>query len=94
MIRVLPLLLLLSACAPTGSGPEAMCDRESWDDPAVKLIMNRQEGNSWLAFAEPDAVKNARDRAKQACLARLGLRPPGGGVEPIRYPDASYRGLF
>ena len=102
MIRALPLLLLLAACGPmltacggpTGNSPEAVCDRESQDDPGVKLIMNRQGGNSWLAFSDPDAVKNARDRAKLACLARLGQRPTRGGVEPIRQPDASYRGLF
>lgn len=99
MIRTLLLLAacgtMLSACGgPTGNSPEAVCDRESQDDPAVKLIINRQGGNPWLSFADPDALKNARDRAKLACLARLGQRPAGGGVETVRPLDASYRGLF
>lgn len=95
MMRVLTVLLLLSACGgPTGNSPDAVCDRESRDDPTVKLIMNRQEGNAWLAFNDPDAVKNARDRAKRTCLTRMGQVPAGGGVEPIRQPDAAYRGLF
>ena len=81
MIRAFALLLLLGACAgPTGNAPDAVCDREAWNDPAVKLLMVRQEGNSWLTFNDPDGVKNARDRAKRACLARLGQAPAGGGV--------------
>lgn len=95
MRRVLAVLLLLGACGgPTGNSPDAVCDRESRDDPTVKLILNRQEGNPWLAFSDPDAVTNARDRAKRACLARLGQVPSGGGVEPVRQPASSYRGLF
>ncbi len=87
-------LLLLTACGPTGTGPDAVCEREAENDPVVKELVIRQGGNSWLAFNDPDALNNARARAKRACLARLGQAPAGGGVESVRPPSASYRGLF
>jgi len=94
MRAVLLLLLLLAACGPTGNSPEAVCDREANDDPAVKLIIIQQSAVTARAWQYPDELPDARNRAKRACLARLGVLPPGGGVEPVRQPDTQYRGLF
>ncbi len=94
MIRPLALLLLLAACAPPANTPEAACDQESWNDPEVKLLMDRQLGNDWLAWNSPNAVPDERNRAKRACLARRGIIPAGGGVEPVRRPNSSFNNLF
>ena len=86
--------LLLAACGPTGNSPEAVCDREAYSDPVVKELLIREEGNPWLGFNDQDGLGAAKDRARRACLSRLGVLPGGGGVEPVRRPDAAYRGIF
>lgn len=94
MIRAITLLLLLAGCAQAGNAPDAVCDREANNDPVVKDIIMKQAGVSWLAFSYPNALENARDRAKRACLARIGGLPAGGGVEPVGRPESSFKGLF
>jgi len=88
------LLVLLAACGPTGNSPDAVCDREANEDPQVKLIIIQQSAVTARAWQYPDELPIARDRAKRACLARLGVLPAGGGVERVRSPDTQYKGLF
>jgi len=94
MRRILPLLvLLLAACGPTGTGPEAVCEREANDDPAVKLLIVRNLGNPGSSYNYQSDLANAHARAKRACLRRLGQLPPGGGVEQVRQPTSSFSGM-
>lgn len=95
MNRAFALLLMLTACGPTGNTPDAVCEREVNDDPAVKFILMRQAGNPALGGNDSDALTAARAQARRACLRRLGVLPAGGGgVEPVRQPNASFRGLM
>jgi hypothetical protein len=93
--RVFLVVLLLGGCAPQGTGPDAVCERDSYDDPAVKQMMVAQAGNPALELHQQDAMNNARQQAKRACLRRLGQLPAGGGgVEPMRRPNALFQGVF
>jgi len=86
--------MLLAACGPTGNSPDAVCERETNDDPQVKLIIIQQSAVTARAWQNPDELPAARNRAKRACLARLGVLPAGGGVEQVRQPESQYNGLF
>ncbi|MSP04034.1 MAG: hypothetical protein EXR05_02040 [Acetobacteraceae bacterium] len=94
MIRALFLVLLLAGCGPAGNTPDAICERDANDDPAVKFIIMRQAGTPALRSDDSGALALARANAKRACLRRLGMMPAGsGGVEPVRQPNSSFRGL-
>jgi len=88
------LVLLLCGCAAQGSGPDAICERDSYDDPTVQRMIMTQAGNQALALAQQDELNTARQQAKRACLRRLGQAPAGGGVEPVRRPASLFQGLF
>ena len=94
MKPTLLIVLLLGGCAAQGSGPDAVCERESYYDPTVKRMMMIQAGNPSLAMAQQDELNSARQQAKRACLRRLGQLPAGGGVEPVRRPASLFQGLF
>lgn len=78
-------LATLAACASSRSGdsPEAVCRRQAYDDPAVKLLTIQNMG---AASAKPDAefdYNQALRRASDACLRQKGVHVQGG-VEPVR----------
>ena len=91
---LLLLLLLLGGCATRGNGPDAVCERDSYDDPTVQRMMMMQAGNPYLAQAQRDDLNAARQQAKRACLRRLGQLPSGGGVEAVRRPTSLFQGIF
>jgi len=94
MKRAFLLLLLLGGCAAEGTSPDAVCERESYDDPTVQRLIMIRAGNQTLAPAQREELNSARQQAKQACLRRLGQMPAGGGVEPVRRPTSLFRGIF
>jgi hypothetical protein len=83
--RLWLLLSLLTACSslPQGNSPQAICKRESYDDPRVKQMT---EQGTQLNVMSPKAqfdYQNALRNAYQACLLKHGVAVQGG-VEPVR----------
>lgn len=90
---VLSAVLLLSACATQGSGPEAACEREAENAPEVKELIMPVLVNPNMAYSQEPRISAAKARVRNACLQRMGLRPPGGGVEPVIRPSSLFDGL-
>ena len=79
-MKSLPILcvLLLAACA-TDSTPEGQCERQAYNDPAVKEIIAKGttgggEMQADMLVQRKYAIKDATNR----CLATKGLMQPGG----------------
>jgi hypothetical protein len=78
-MRLVPLLAIaLAACASGGSNssPQAQCERQADEDPAVMAIFQQPWVDTYkLSFARREAV--------QQCLRQKGVALPGG-VQPVR----------
>jgi hypothetical protein len=85
MNRVLVALLvaLLGGCklaATMGDSPQAQCQRQSYEDPAVQAAIQASNGDYTV---DDTNVRYLRQQALLRCLRQKGLAPPGG-VEPLR----------
>ncbi len=83
---MVPLLgIVLAACASAGDSPQAQCERQADQDPAVQSIYRGDQGD----YTQPGPARSnllwAKRSAMQKCLQQKGLAPPGG-VEPVRPP--------
>ncbi|MBB5694341.1 phosphoribosylamine--glycine ligase [Muricoccus pecuniae] len=93
MIRALPALLLLAACAandplPRADNPaEAECRREAQNAPGAKDAFQRLQIQNPTARERVLAEAAAAERgAYLRCMRAKGLAAPGG-VEPVRRPQ-------
>ncbi len=83
------LVLLLAACgsaAPPPTRAEAECRAAAYDDPAVKELENRRNGNDTTRFGLQHDQQLALEDATRHCMQQKGLAPPGG-VERVRQPS-------
>jgi hypothetical protein len=71
------LLLLLAAC-DTGNSPQAQCERQAMDDPAVREIYRTSNGDYTYADRDRPQLLAAKRDATMRCLRAKGLAPPGG----------------
>jgi hypothetical protein len=71
------LLLLLAACAP-GNSPQAQCERQAIDDPAVQEIYRTSNGDYTYADRDRPELLAAKRDATVRCMRAKGLVPPGG----------------
>ena len=85
--------MLLAACGPSGSGPEAVCEREANNDPDVSRMTQVGLANPGMVMGLQDDIRIARDRARRACLQRMGVIPAVGGVEAPRQPRSMFDGF-
>ena len=81
-MSILVIGLGLAACGPTGNTPEAQCQRQAEDDPAVVEIYTRTNGAYTQPWEERDQLIRAKKTAFIRCMRAKGLLPPGG-VEPV-----------
>jgi len=89
------LALLLTACGgPQGNSPDAVCTRESYQDPEFIRLMEIASTNSSMGFQNIDERNAALAAAKRKCLRRLGVMPDGGGVEAPKRPSSMFNGVF
>ncbi len=80
MRRILAAALLLAGCAGADT-PEAACERQANNEPAVKLLIIKGVGNPAFLAASQEELAFLRKQAVLTCLRARGLAPPGG-VEP------------
>ena len=72
-------VLLLAACAHDNNNmPEGECEREVYQDPAVKELIMMGMGNLQLQQYNEAKLDRAKQQARRACLERLGIVRPGG----------------
>jgi hypothetical protein len=83
-VAALALLLAVAGCARDNS-PRGVCERESWNDPIVKLLMEKIAGNPTQQDIWEPELDRARKRATVRCLQAAGVLP-AGGVEPVIPP--------
>ncbi len=76
---LLPGVVLLG-CA--GSGPQADCERQAMQDPAVQDIYTRTNGAYTFPWIEHNELVQAKRQAVLRCMRAKGLAPPGG-VQPV-----------
>lgn len=84
-MKFLPILclLLLAACAQD-PGPQGECEREAYNDPAVKRMI--AEGTSGGGELQADLLNQRKYAIRDAtnrCLAAKGVIRPGG-VERLK----------
>ena len=72
------LAMLLAGCAHDGTTPQATCERQVYQDPAVKELINEGMGNPMLQRYSEAKLDRAKQQARRACLVRLGIVRPGG----------------
>ena len=78
-LLVLAVLAPLAACGGDANTPQAQCEQQAYNDPAVKLIMQqRVSGNDYLLHTLLPAQRDAVKAATLRCLQQRGLAPPGG----------------
>ncbi len=83
---VLLLPLFLAACSlPQDDSPQAQCERQANNDPAVRELYNSNANAQLWTQWPPDkaALDVARRQAVLKCMQQKGLAPPGG-VQPVR----------
>ena len=78
-------VLLLVGCAHADNTPAGECEREVYQDPAVKELIMMGMGNLQLQRANEAKLDRAKQQARRACLQRLGVVRPGG-VERLNLP--------
>ena len=72
-------VLLLAGCAAHDSNtPAGECERQVYQDPAVKELIMTGMGDLLLQRANEAKLDRAKQQARRACLERLGLVRPGG----------------
>jgi len=74
-----------TACALGGSdnSPQAQCERQANDDPAVLEIYSRTNGAYTQSGTVNQDLVAALREATLRCMRQKGLAPPGG-VQPVR----------
>jgi hypothetical protein len=75
----------MTACgfgAPDNS-PQAQCEQQAMNDPAVVEIYSRTNGAYTRSGTENADLVAAKRQATLRCLRQKGLAPPGG-VQPVR----------
>jgi hypothetical protein len=77
-------LLLLVGCAQDNS-PQGICERNSFNDPDVRLLMDKIAGNPTQQDQWQPDLQRARKRATVRCLQAAGIVQPGG-VETVISP--------
>ncbi len=78
MTRAALLLVLLAGCS-TAEGPDQRaCDRQAYDDPAVKELIIKGVGNPYFQNNSQEELRVAKQQARLACLRSRGLAPAGG----------------
>jgi hypothetical protein len=85
-LRVACLLVaLVSGCAsfPSGNSPQAVCQRDALNDPAVKQITIEQMNTGAMSGKAKFAYTQAVHEAYNNCLLRRGVTVRGG-VEAVR----------
>ena len=78
MMRALPMLLLLAACA---RGPDAVrdtCERQAESDPEVKRLIIKGVGSAYFLHKSQDELNAAKQDAMTACLRERGVIRKGG----------------
>jgi hypothetical protein len=76
--------LALAGCASTPNTPEDICAAEANRDPKVVAMREEMNGNIQMQQSLAPAILAARRQAMNACLARMGVGPPGGVQPPQR----------
>jgi hypothetical protein len=79
---VLSLAIVLTACSGGDNSPQAQCERQADDDPAVVAIYTRTNGDYTQPWAARDQLLAAKRQAVLRCMRQKGLAPPGG-VQPV-----------
>jgi len=79
-IWLLPLLLVGCASQSSGDSPDAVCQRQAYDDPKVKHLM--MPASVPTVDHDFDLTLALRE-ATQKCLVQKGVAVRGG-VEPVR----------
>ena len=80
---MLPVLLTACSFGASDNSPQALCERQAYDDPAVREIIGNSAGNYMDGGPQRDQMLWAVRQGTQRCLQKKGLAPPGG-VEPVR----------
>ncbi|MEJ0016901.1 MAG: hypothetical protein WDN25_10070 [Acetobacteraceae bacterium] len=76
-------LAACSAGAPPNS-PQAQCEEQAENDPAVVAIYQRSNGTySYVGYQARDELLMAKKQAIVRCMRSKGLAPPGG-VQPVQ----------
>jgi hypothetical protein len=78
------LALGLAACS-TPTTPEEVCAAEADKDPTVQRLMFDDMANPSRDMELRPQIADARRHAKELCLRKLGLAPPGGVQRPVKY---------
>ena len=75
----MPLLALLLAGCNSGNSPQAECERQAEQDPAVQEIYSRTNGDySKSGYEAYYDLREAKRQAALRCMRAKGLAPPGG----------------
>ena len=77
MRRALAGALLLLGCAAPDT-PEATCERQAENRPAVRELIIKGAGNPAFLAASQEELAFTRRQAVVACLRSRGLAPRGG----------------
>jgi hypothetical protein len=76
---IVPLLALLLAGCNSGNSPQAECERQAEQDPAVQAIYSRTNGDySKSGYEAYYDLREAKRQAALRCMRAKGLAPPGG----------------
>jgi hypothetical protein len=82
-MRWFALCLLLAACSGGNEAtPQAACDRQANDDPAVKELQMKAAGTQKFEWDNAERIKLAKKDAALRCLRARGLAPKGGVERP------------
>jgi hypothetical protein len=83
-VWLLPLLLAGCAAAPSGDSPEAVCQRQAYENPAVKAQMIKNQSSSTMNPSDFFALDQALHTATDTCLRQKGVAVRGGvqAVQP------------
>ena len=75
----MPLLTLILGSCNSGDTPQAECARQAEQDPAVREIYSRTNGDyakgGYQAYYD---LREAKRQAALRCMRAKGLAPPGG----------------
>lgn len=84
-LRLWLLLSLLTACSslPQGSSPQAICQRQAYDDPRVKQMNVETTSTTVMSPKANFDYQQALHSAYQSCLIKRGVAVQGG-VEAVR----------
>ena len=75
----MPLVALLLASCNSGNTPQAECQRQAEQDPAVRAIYSGTNGNYTSGFYQAYYdLREAKHQAALRCMRAKGLVPPGG----------------